>query len=316
MLKTTLLCGVFFVVCFASLPGQQAWNGAYFDVKVDNDVFYLPIKTDQYFTSGLSLEVGREKVAKSPLLDVPSGRRQQYFRLTQHLYTPQRIESEEFLTNDHPFASYLVVSYGTSFADDHLGIGISQEFTAGVLGKYSGGGRMQNAFHDILSFAERIPGWRYEVKPDLIVNYRLGLRRSLRLGRGFWLNTDLVARLGSLHTDLEPALSAEALVLQFGPKRTLRMELSGRARLVGYNATLSGGLFNVDRRYRGVVQPRRLVGQAGLDAIIDFDSWRLSGGIRHLSSEFKGGWEHAWAWVGFRFQPGWRATSSTRSSRP
>lgn len=304
------------MVCCSSLLGQKTWSGLYVDFKIENDVLYLPIKTDQYFTSGLSLEIGQEKMARSPLMAAPSARRQRYWRLTQDIFTPQRIESPNLVKNDRPFASFLVFTYGKSFTDDHLGLGITQEFTAGVLGKYSGGGKMQNAFHEMLSFAEKVPGWRYEVKPDVIINYRLALRRSLRLGRSFWLNGDLVARLGTLNTDLAPGLSAEWMALRVGNNRTLRFEVSGQARLVGYNATLTGGLFNVDDRYRGVVQPRRLVGQAGLDAVIDFDGLRVSGGIRHLSSEFEGGWKHAWAWVSFRFQPGWRSITSRRSSRP
>jgi hypothetical protein len=305
MLKVILLFGVCFVACFTPLLGQKPGGEAYVDLRVDNDVFYLPVKSDQYFTSGLLLEVGWENKARSPLLAAGRARRTRFVRMTQNLFTPQRIESLDLLRDDRPFASYLVATYGNGYTDDHLGVGLSQEFTAGVLGRYSGGGRMQNAFHDMLSFAERLPGWMYEVKPDVVLNYRLGLRRSLRLGRGFWINGDLFARLGSLHTDLAPAFSAEWLALRLGPARTLRLELSGQARLVGYNATLTGGLFNVDDRYRGVIQPRLLVGRAGLDGIIDFDGWRVSGGIRHLSSEFKGGWKHAWAWISFRFQPGW-----------
>lgn len=315
MLKVISLIVAFFVVCSA-LSGQQAWGGVYVDFKVENDVLYLPIKTDQYFTSGLSLEIGREKMARSPLLAVSSARQQRYWRLTQDLFTPQRIESQNLVVDDRPFASFLVLTYGRSFTDDQLGVGITQEFTAGVLGKYSGGGKMQNAFHDMLNFADRVPGWRYEVKPDVILNYRLGLRRSLRLGRFFWLNADLAARLGTLNTDLAPGLTAEWLALRISPSRTLRFKLNGQARLVGYNATLTGGLFNVDDRYRGVIQPRRLVGRAGLDGVIDFDGLRISGGLRHLSSEFDGGWKHAWAWISFRFQPGWRAITSRRSSRP
>lgn len=316
MSKVILLFGAYFVVLCSSLSGQQAWGGLYVDFKIENDVLYLPIKTDQYFTSGLSLEIGQEKMVRSPFLALPSARQQRYWRLTQDIFTPQHIESPDLVIDDRPFASFLVLTYGNSFTDDHLGVGITQEFTAGVLGKYSGGGKMQNAFHDMLSFADRVPGWRYEVAPDVILNYRLALRRSVRLGRFFWLNSDLVARLGTLNTDLAPGISAEWLALRISPSRALRFEAHGQARVVGYNATLTGGLFNKDERYRGVVQPRRLVGQAGLDGVIDFDGLRISGGIRHLSSEFEGGWKHAWAWISFRYQPGWRTIASRRSSRP
>ncbi len=311
MLKVLFRLGICIVVLSGHLPGQKTWGGAYLSFDIANDVFYLPIKTDQYFTSGISLEVGRRAVARSPFRATSRAQSARYWRFTQDIFTPQEIEATQLVANDRPFASYLIATRGKWYADRMLGLRLTTEWSFGVLGKYSGGGRMQNAFHEMINFAEPLPGWVNEVNPDLIINYQLSLQQ--RLGRErFGAVTGVDLRLGSLFTDIKPGLKVFWQALRLRESRTLQFELTGTVRLVGYNATLSGGLLNPDLRYRGVIRPRAIVGQAGLDGIVHFDAWQLRGGLRHLSSEFVGGWKHAWAWIGIRVQPGWQTLTASR----
>lgn len=299
-LRALLGVGVLTVAFSISLAGQRLSGDHYLAADVANDVFYLPLKTDRYFTSGLRVEYGSLRRGKPTLGESTNSTTRQYWQLRQHIYTPENIESAVIVIDDRPFASYLVLSRGKEYCEELLGFDLLNEWTAGILGKYSGGGRMQNAFHDMVEFAERIPGWVHEVKPDLILNYRLQLIRSFKYGRRLRLNPRAAARLGSLHTDASAGLTASLIALQLNPDRQLRLELSGDVRLVGYNATLSGGLFNRDDRYRGVVRPHRLVGRGSLDAFVDYDGWQLRGGVTTLSSEFDGGKPHIWAWFGLR----------------
>ncbi|MEM9931560.1 MAG: lipid A-modifier LpxR family protein, partial [Bacteroidota bacterium] len=293
------------------------WGGAYVSFDIANDVFYLPIKTDQYFTSGMSLEIGRRALARSPFRVTSRAQSARYWRLTQDIFTPQEIEASQLLVDDRPFASYLTATRGKLYADQMLGLSLTSECTFGVLGKYSGGGRMQNALHQIVNFAEPIPGWVNEVKSDVILNYRLLLQQQIGQER-FGAITSIDLRLGTLFTDAAPELKVYCQPIGEGQFRNVRFILSGSARLVAHNATLTGGLFNRDMRFRGVIIPRGLVGQAGFDGVINFDAWQLRGGIRHLSSEFKGGWAHAWAWFGVRVQPGWQTliAASRPNNRP
>lgn len=305
--------GILFAVCSSFLTGQQTWGGTYLSVDVANDVFYLPIKTDQYFTSGISLELGKQEMARSPFRGAGSATRTRYWRFTQNIFTPREIVSQELLSNDRPFASYLVATRGKTYSDNDLGFYLGRSITVGVLGKYSGGGNMQNAFHEMVGFADPLPGWINEVKPDAIVNYRLEVRQTFRPAGRLSLTTGLAGRIGTLHTDLASALQIRLIALKLSESRSLTFELTGDARLVGYNATLTGGLINRDERYFGVIRPTRIVGQAGLDGVVNFDAWELRGGIRHLSREFDGGLSHAWAWIGLRVMPGWQRF---RGSRP
>lgn len=305
--------GILIAVCSSFLTGQQTWGGTYIALDIANDVFYLPIKTDQYFTSGISVELGKQEAARSPFRRSGVATRTQYWRFTQNIFTPREIVSQQLLSNDRPFASYLVATRGKTYTDDDLGFHFGRSITVGVLGKYSGGGNMQNAFHEIIGFADPLPGWINEVKPDVIVNYRLEIRKGFQPAGRVRLTTGLVARIGTLHTDMTTALQLKLVALKRNEHHFLTFELAADARLVGYNATLTGGLINRDKRYFGIVRPTRIVGQAGFDGILNFNAWELRGGIRHLTREFDGGLSHAWAWVGLKVTPGWRRL---RGSRP
>jgi hypothetical protein len=292
--------------------GQQTWGGTYFVLDVANDVFYLPIKTDQYFTSGISVELGKKEVARSPFRRSGVATRTQYWRFTQNIFTPREIASQQLQFNDRPFASYLVATRGKTYTDGNLGFHLGRSITVGVLGKYSGGGNMQNAFHEMVGFADPLPGWINEVKPDAIFNYRLEIRRAFWPAGRVSLTTGFIGRIGTLHTDLASELQLKLVALKRNEHRFIAFELAGNTRLVGYNATLTGGLINRDERYFGIVQPTRIVGQAGFDGVLNFDAWELRGGIRHLTREFDGGLPHAWAWMGVKVTPGWRRLTGSR----
>lgn len=304
MSKGLWLLGALLIGVSTLLPGQSVWGGSYFTFEVANDVLYLPIKTDQYFTSGLSLEIGKRGKERAPLRPGGTITTEQYWRLTQNIYTPRQIEVSHFLEDDRPFASYLVATRGKSFADDQVGLGLRWELTAGILGRYSGGGRMQNAWHSILSFADEVTGWTNEVKPDLLLNYDLTLSQRFAASKRFGFTTALTGRAGTLYTNLEPEVKFHWLAIQINEKRTLSFELITKAKFVAYDATLSGGLINRDERYRGVIRPKRLVSTFGLDGTILLGSLRLSCGLRHLTTEFHGGLPHTWAWFSIGVQPG------------
>ncbi|SER11613.1 lipid A-modifier LpxR family protein [Neolewinella agarilytica] len=294
------ICGAGLFLVVFSLTGQVLPGDHYLATDIANDVFYLPKKTDRYFSSGLAVEYGDRSLVKAAVGSNGLATLRQYWRLQQNIYTPEDIQSTSLVAGDRPFASYLVLSRGKDFFDESLGFRLEREWTAGVLGKYSFGGQMQNAFHDMVEFAERIPGWKYEVKPDAIINYRLRLTRRLSYGRRLQLNPRAETRLGSLHTDVSAGLMANLTVIDLSADRQLGIALSGDARLVGYDATLSGGLLNRDDRYRGVVIPRRLVGSGSLDVFLDYEGWQLRGGITTQSTDFEGGQPHVWAWFGLR----------------
>ncbi|MBC6996383.1 DUF2219 family protein [Neolewinella lacunae] len=283
------------------LPAQSI-SKPYFAAEIANDVFYLPLKTDRYFTSGIQLEAGRSNLQPNLLIPALNTHHTRYWRINQSIFTPQAIDSVRLVRGDHPFASYLVLSNGVSVVQPLLGTTVTSEWTLGVLGKYSGGGRMQNALHRMVNFAEEIPGWNHEVKPDLIVNYRLHYQRLFFLSPRLHFEARLAGQLGSLYTDGSMGMALRAVPLQFNSRTFVELILGSTTRVVGYNATLSGGLFNRDDRYRGVIVPKRIVGRTEYGGAVHLNGLVLEGGVVMLGKEFDGGLSHRWAWIGLRLE--------------
>jgi len=304
MSKIKLLIGAFVLGLSSLLPGQRAWEGRYVAFNIANDILVLPVKTDQYFTSGLTLELGRIENTSSGLLANNRATHQRYWRLTQNIFTPKEIESSDLLTDDRPFASYFVISRGQAYHNPDLGFHLTSEWTAGVLGKYAMGEQAQNAFHNIVNFAEPLPGWRNEVKPDIILNYRLRLEQRYALGSRAALTTALDGRLGTLHTDVAPEVGFNLQLIRLSATKSLTFKTFVSGRFVAHNATLTGGPFNRDERFRDVIKPDVFVRTFGIDGFIDLNALRLQGGFRYLSREFVGGDSHMWAWMGVRVMPG------------
>ncbi|MEM6770726.1 MAG: lipid A-modifier LpxR family protein, partial [Bacteroidota bacterium] len=154
MIHAMLRVGLLSVVLSYTLSGQSSPGSRYFSAEIANDVFFLPIKTDRYFTSGMQFEWGRESEVSFKIIDRGKAIKRKYWRINQDLFTPKAIDSLRLMPNDRPFASYLIVSKGSTFSIPLLGFSLRQQWTGGVLGKYSQGGRMQNAFHGMIDFAE------------------------------------------------------------------------------------------------------------------------------------------------------------------
>ena len=304
--------------CFLLAPGtvlaQSAGETAtYVRMVSANDMYYLPRKTDMYFTNGVSLEVGRQRWRAPRLLATGQRRLTSYLRLTQHIFTPALITASELTYGDRPFASYLHLTWGRELLNDHFGFRLRYAATAGVLGRPSMGGKAQNWFHRQVPWADELPGWHNEVRTDVVLNARLRLEKIVARNRrtGLALGTD--ARLGTLYTDLAATGRAYWRVLNSRDRRRrLVLEATGRLRAVGYNATLSGGLLNRDARFRGVVRPERLVWHGGFGGQLAFQRLRLGTGVRYLGAEFRGGDPHVWAYWSCQF---W-LTGARRYTRP
>lgn len=258
-----------------------------------NDVFYLPWRTDQYYTSGFGFEYHRYHKRQIGGQQVAENR---YWRLTEDIFTPNQVQTDELLTNDRPFASYLILERGQSRKFTN-GLSIDHRFTGGVLGKYSGGGRLQNAFHRMIDFAQELEGWAFEVKPDLILNYRGEVAKDWVAKPAIELSTFGSARLGSLHTDATVGARA-GFTLGKQPRRSFKVTATADLRAVAYNATLSGGLFNRDDRYRGVISPQRIVASTAISSTLRVEAISLHLDMVMVSPEFRGGFGHIYAILG------------------
>lgn len=288
-----------FVFFFSSsLLGQSPSGYRYLATEIANDVFYLPLKTDRYFTSGMQVEWGSVRFRRIARAGNQPVMEKRYWKINQDLFTPNAIDSLQIMPGDRPFASYLTLSRGHVTELSGFGFQLRRQWTVGVLGKYSFGGKMQNAFHSMIDFAEEIPGWVNEVNPDVVLNYEIEIGRRFPLGKWHRFHLNTRGRLGTLYTDIRPEGVLSLVPVRFGENAHFGISAAASTRLVGYNATLSGGLINRDERYRPNVVPIRTVHQLGLTSGLYLNGYKLEGGVRWLSPEFEGGEDHLWAWFG------------------
>lgn len=259
-----------------------------------NDFLYVPLKTDKYYTSGLALEYARYAKQADKYTT-------KTWKLEHAIFTPENIEATDMLADDRPYASYLSLERAWAWTDDS-GLSFSQSVRGGVLGRYAQGEWLQNTWHGYLSYADDIPGWPNQVKPDVVINYRAMIDKDWLPSKQLALATYGRGRVGTLFTDLTAgARVVWTIVITNNPKRYFTVGASQEFRTVGYNATLSGGLFNRDDRFRGVVRPERLVSLRQVRLALRYGQLGLETSGFWLNPEFQGGREHAYVRAGVQW---------------
>lgn len=272
-------------------------------------------RTDYYFTQGISANLVLPVFHKSPLNKLllrPGAYPTSYhgIRLVYEGFTPLVIGDPEIRYGDRPFASYLYSSHYRIL--NHPGR--RQRFTAalelGFMGPGTGAGKFQSMVHQWLD-APKPLGWQHQIRTDLVLNYRLAYEKQLlHLGRGAELIGAARAALGSLHT-----FAAGDLLLRTGKMNgyfqnlgiSSRHNRSGlqlfqfyaqaglSGRLVGYNATLQGGMFNRHNPYTlPAGQLARAVRQANAGLVCTYKGVSFESSVVWLSPEFDQARRHKW----------------------
>jgi len=159
----------------------------------ENDKF-APSNKDRYYTQGLKLALNRGDHT--------------FFSLTQEINTPSDTSTPNPSDDDLPYSGALYLGWGYGKVLDRGGrkdCMFSVEGKLGVIGPSSGGGTIQNKFHDLIG-SPQSAGWGTQTPDEVLVNVDAEFRRRFDLdgeGRG---NRDLIARaaveLGTMRTEV------------------------------------------------------------------------------------------------------------------
>lgn len=280
-----------------------------------NDAYF---RTDYYFTQGMTGTVVLPALRRLPgarlLRWGPVGGLSRYgLRLRYDGFTPLRIQDDFIRRGDRPYASYLYADFfrATTTGQRRLTTALS----LGVIGPAAGAKGFQTKLHALLG-APTPRGWDYQIGNDLVLGYAARLeQRLLGLGRAVELIGGGTAALGTLRTyaAVDARLRLGLLSPYFdnlgvasrparGPgwqRVQLYAEGQVETRLIGYDATLQGGLLRRDNPYelpagtlkRGVLQATGTLG-AGYAGL------RLTVSAVQLSPEFRRARRHRWAQLG------------------
>ncbi len=281
-------------------------NFKIFTAIFDNDVYF---GTDFYYTNGIKFELihpGLKKLPLKYLLYPFYGLQETYFGLSfvQNMYTPVFLDVNNILTGDRPFASYLTLDYFKISLDPVRKTRFNSALSFGLIGPGSLGGEVQNIIHDI-----EPTGWKYQISNDLIINYSLTMEKIILFNRGIELSGIINGQLGSLYNNIGGGIkfsignySAFNTIRNFNPhipvndnKFRYNFFITTKGFVIGYDATLQGGLLNSNSIYTlSDNDISRIIYKYSAGINLQYRKISLNVQNNYISQEFKNAKPHWW----------------------
>ncbi len=282
-----------------------------FRVRFDNDIFD---NTDYYYTNGIQLSLYTAVAGRSPfsrlLIKAKNGILLQGFSLTQNIYTPTVPEAENISYGDYPFSGFLAISQFSESYNLHRKLIVKSSIGLGVLGPASMSGTVQASVH------EKEPvGWKYQIANSPVIHYSLSVEKGVYSSRHFEWNMTGKVEVGTLFDDIQTGTYLRAgrftQVLrgyQFPASNGFRRDfqfwffLKGNLKLVGYNATLQGGMFNDKSPYViPATQVSRLVAETSAGVALYYGNFGVELENIYNSPEFKGAYDFRYGRISLLF---------------
>lgn len=325
--QVSLLALLFFILSESFLFAQSQkdttsviGDNRYIEFKFQNDFFF---KTDYYYSNGLVLNFIFPDFSKSPiskiLIPVKKESLNYYgISIVQELYTPIHTGKQGVVFNDRPYSSILYLGHKRTSFISRTRTRISNELIIGLIGRYSFGYDTQAYFHEAIN--NSIPaGWNNQVANDLIINYHFGYEEEFYSNNFLEFIGKAYIRAGTLYDDVSAGFKIRLGYFNpnysgFGQVKTTRKESLGlkkiqvyayinpSIRVVFYNGTLQGGLFNQSSPFTldyKRVEP--VVLQLNSGFVAQYSLFQLKIESTMLSPEFIGGNFHEWLSVGLQF---------------
>ncbi len=245
----------------------------YFRINYENDFFGF---TDEYYTQGFQLELVAPWVRHFPLSHALLHPRNAYTRygigIEHNGFTPSSISSDAILYNDRPFAATAFLKTFAISIDTVRKQRISTTLSTGAIGPVAVGKEMQTSIHAALNNITP-HGWDNQVKNDVILNYEVNFEQELLAYRNILsISGNGSARIGTLSDKASAGVTIMAGYfdspfsnrLVEGSNFRIYAYEHAQANIVGYDATMQGGVFNVSSPYtikasdisRGVLENR------------------------------------------------------------
>jgi len=254
---------------FRNIPGDR-----YFRIYYENDFF---TGTDRDYTQGIYIEKVNPYFGKfflTKLLWRPRNSTLKYgLAVEQDVYTPNHLDVAGILYGDRPYAGALFLNTFLTATDAHRRQRISSSLSTGLIGPDAGGEGMQKAIHHWINYITPL-GWHNQIRNDLVLNYQLNFEKelfsaghflsfssysSIRLGTlSSKATTGFTFMAGNFHSPFKNMgansaatdhLMPEGYTGGHGKKWQWYIYDQPLINLVGYDATLQGGLFNHSSPY-------------------------------------------------------------------
>lgn len=285
----------------------------------DNDMFS---NTDRYYTNGVvigytapgltSWQINRLMIKHNRNSVVHSA-----ISLHHGMFTPLTTKEPPPLVNDRPYASTLYLRYSQASEDALAGIRFTSALEAGVIGEAALGQLLQRSVHSGFPSNDEPMGWETQIKNDLVLGYYINIQKQLLKSQNSEIYAEGSAIAGTLHTRASMGVNAVIGAFRTGltplPQeynqlvaKTGRFQYGARGglefRIIGYDASLQGGMFNKNNIY--ALKPdeiERLVAAIHLRLFAKYHKLGISISQFYLSPEFKEGRQHFWGQIGLEY---------------
>lgn len=274
----------------------------------DNDFWNM---TDYYYTNGVYIAVQypakvfcSQRANKFWSLTKANIIKQYGLALVQNMYTGLKPKIDSIIPGDRPWASYTTFGmYTHNFYDHYKRCSFSQ-LSVGLLGAKSGGEFLQTLAHRLIPTNSPPKGWKHQIATDIIVDYQYQLKMLLYQKGSFESYAYGGLQIGSLRDNVQWGLGGSYgnitpfyVIKLDDPSQNKRMHVQlhfdVHTKLVAYDATLQGGVFNKSSLY--VLNRKQLetfVVEAKAGCVLTYAAWQLHIEQFWTSKAFIGGNDH------------------------
>ncbi len=224
----------------------------YFRFNYDNDYFAA---TDENYTQGYNLELVMPSLKKNPINNLFFKTKEsnlKYGLAIEHIgFTPNDYASPEIQYGDRPFAAAIMLKTFIMATNTEEKFRLTQSYSFGIIGPGAFGKEMQVGIHK--ATGNKIPqGWKHQIKNDVVINYSVDYEQQLAIIKNmFSLQAQTGVEIGTLFTNASFGFNATLGIINT-PFLTSEKRNGFRVyayaetvgNVIGYDATLQGGLFN------------------------------------------------------------------------
>ncbi len=291
------------------------WPYSSYQLLFDNDIFN---NTDRYYTNGVHLRYRSPALAFWKINSIfPAINKQSIeynsIELNHEIYTPFTTKKPPTLVNDRPFASTLYLTFVRRTEKLSGEMSLESSLDVGVIGEIALGSTLQQGVHSSIPTNDFPLGWETQIKNDFLLNYNL--RLNTRVFNLASVNSSIVSELdvGSRVTGISTGIifvaesensrkelngNSPGSILNKNRLFNYSLETSIIANVVGYNATLNGGLFNKNNTFvLNFEQMEKLTLISYLKLTLCYKMVGISLTQFYSTPEFKNGEDHFWGQV-------------------
>ncbi|APQ16373.1 lipid A deacylase LpxR family protein [Maribacter hydrothermalis] len=309
LLPTVLLCQK-----IDNLASYRDMGSAYyFRFNYDNDFFAA---SDKNYTQGYSFEYANNGLKKNPVNHIffkPKANNFTYGLALEHIgFTPSNFVSSDIQIDDRPFAAAIYLKSFVIAVDTLQKSRFSQSLTLGLIGPGAFGKEMQTEIHRLIE--NKTPGgWDNQIQNDLVLNYRIGHEKQLFNYKDIAiLNAVTSLQLGTLFTNASIGFNTTVGLLDNPFSRNTKPSkfkfyafVQPTFNVVGYDATLQGGIFTNDNPYTiSSKNMERFTAQIDYGLILKYRKLYLEYTRISITKEFSSGATANWGGfkLGFPFR--------------